>query len=238
MNPAERLIIALDFPDPRQARILADRLSNTGAAYKIGLELFLAGGPSFVAQMASHYRIFLDLKFHDIPSTVAAAVKAAASLGVWMINIHAGGGRKMMTAAREALANYNIKPLLLAVTVLTSLNDSQLSELGFREGAEKRARLLATLAAESGLDGVICSPLEIKVVKETGGSDFLTVSPGIRLAGSDNNDQSRVATPREVIRAGGDYLVVGRPVRAAEDPYAAARKIIEEIGGIGLNESS
>ncbi|MFO8192094.1 MAG: orotidine-5'-phosphate decarboxylase [Bacillota bacterium] len=231
MNPAERLIIALDLPDPQKARILADRLSDTGAAYKIGLELFLAGGPSFVAEMTSRHRIFLDLKFHDIPSTVAAAVKAAASLGVWMVNIHAAGGRKMMVAAREALANYNAKPLLLAVTVLTSLNDSQLSELGFGEGSEKRARLLSTLAAESGLDGVICSPREIEAVKEIGGSGFLTVSPGVRPAGSNINDQSRVATPREVIRAGGDYLVVGRPIRTAEDPYAAAWKIIEEIGG-------
>ncbi len=231
MNPAERLIIALDLPDPQKARILADRLSDTGAAYKIGLELFLAGGPSFVAEMTSRHRIFLDLKFHDIPSTVAAAVKAAASLGVWMVNIHAAGGRKMMVAAREALANYNAKPLLLAVTVLTSLNDSQLSELGFWEGVEKRVRLLSTLVAESGLDGVICSPREIEAVKEIGGSGFLTVSPGVRPAGSNINDQSRVATPREVIRAGGDYLVVGRPIRTAEDPYAAAWKIIEEIGG-------
>ncbi|MDY6826887.1 MAG: orotidine-5'-phosphate decarboxylase [Bacillota bacterium] len=231
MNPAERLIVALDLPDPQKARILADRLSDTGAAYKIGLQLFLAGGPSFVAEMASRYRIFLDLKFHDIPSTVAAAVKAAASLGVWMVNVHAAGGRKMMVAAREALANYNAKPLLLAVTVLTSLNESQLSELGFWEGAEKRVRLLSTLAAESGLDGVICSPREIEAVKEAGGSGFLTVTPGVRPAGSDINDQSRVATPLEVIQAGGDYLVVGRPIRASEDPYAEARKIIDEIGG-------
>ncbi|HED23664.1 MAG TPA: orotidine-5'-phosphate decarboxylase [Firmicutes bacterium] len=229
MNPAERLIVALDLPEPRQARAMADTLGDTGVAFKIGLELFLAGGPDFVAEMASRYRVFLDLKFHDIPSTVAAAVKAAALLGVWMVNIHAAGGREMMAAAREALADFNQKPLLLAVTVLTSLDRRQLSEVGVRADLEMQVRLLASLAAESGMDGVVCSPLEIKAVKDVGGSSFLAVSPGVRPAGSLEDDQSRVATPREVIRAGGDYLVVGRPIRAAYDPAAAAFDIIKEM---------
>lgn len=229
MDPAERLIIALDLPDPHQARTMADTLGGTGAAFKIGLELFMAGGPAFVAEMASRYRIFLDLKFHDIPSTVAAAVKAAASLGVWMVNIHAAGGREMMNAARDALVNFDKKPLLLAVTVLTSLDRHRLSEVGMREDPEMQVRLLASLAAESGMDGVVCSPLEIKAVKDAGGSGFLTVSPGVRPAGSPGDDQSRVAAPREVIRSGGDYLVVGRPIRAAQDPVAAAFDIIKEM---------
>jgi orotidine-5'-phosphate decarboxylase len=231
-NPAQRLLIALDLPDPGRARELVAQLSPLGIGFKVGLELFMAGGPDLVAELADRCRLFLDLKFHDIPSTVAAAVRRASGLGIWMLNIHAAGGREMMIAAREALENCSPRPILLGVTVLTSMSGQSMAETGCPGSAEKRVALLSRLSAECGLDGVICSPLEIARVKESVSPDFITVTPGIRPGGAANDDQSRVAAPGEAIRAGGDYLVVGRPVTRADDPFEAVRKIIAEMEAV------
>lgn len=228
---AERLIVALDYSEPVQAREMVEQLSPLGVGFKAGLELYMAGGPGLITELASRHRLFLDLKFHDIPNTVAAAVRAAAAHGLWMLNVHAAGGRQMMAAAREALEGFNKRPILLAVTVLTSISESDLSETGAPGSASERAALLSKLAAECGCDGVICSPLEVTAVKEANSSHFLTVTPGIRPAGEAKSDQARVATPAEVMRAGGDYLVVGRPITRAADPLQAARMIIAEMEG-------
>ncbi len=227
---AGRLIIALDLPDPAQAERLAEKLAPLGVSFKVGLELFMAGGPYLAAKLASRYRVFLDLKFHDIPNTAAAAVKAAAALGVWMLNIHAAGGRDMMLAAKEAVEASGKKPLLLAVTVLTSMNDNLMAETGCEAAVAERVAILARLAEQCGLDGVICSPLEISTVRKAASSRFLTVTPGVRTLQGTADDQARVAAPAEVIRAGGDYLVVGRPVTRAADPIEAARTILNEMG--------
>ena len=229
---AERLIVALDMPGPDQAREMAKQLSPLGVGFKAGLELYMAGGPKLLAELASRYRLFLDLKFHDIPNTVAAAVRAAAAFGVWMLNVHAAGGREMMTAAREALEGLEKRPILLAVTVLTSMSGQNLIETGCSGNMVGRVCLLSGLAGECGLDGVICSPLEISAVKKAMSSKFLTVTPGVRSAGEAKGDQTRVATPAEVVRAGGDYLVVGRPITKAADPFQAAGMIIAEMGAV------
>lgn len=226
----ERLIIALDLPDPKRALMLVKVLSPLDVSFKVGLELFMAGGPSLVSELASRYRVFLDLKFHDIPNTAGAAVRETAELGVWMLNLHASGGRDMMLAARRAVAGLEKKPMLLAVTVLTSMNGRQLAETGYSDSITERVRLLSKLAFECSLDGVVCSPLEISAVKKAVSSEFITVTPGVRPIGEDRGDQSRIGTPAEVIRAGGDYLVVGRPVTRAADPLMAAEKILAEMG--------
>lgn len=227
---AERLIVALDFSKPEQALELAKQLSPLGVGFKAGLELYMAGGPILLVELASRYRVFLDLKFHDIPNTVAAAVRAAAALGIWMLNVHAGGGREMMAAAREALDKFDNRPILLAVTVLTSMSRQSLIETGCTDKVVERVCLLSGLARECGLDGVICSPLEIGAVKMATSQAFLTVTPGVRPAGAVIDDQTRVATPAEVVAAGGDYLVVGRPITRAADPLRAAEMIIAEMG--------
>ncbi len=229
VSRGERLVVALDYSNPKQACELAKELRILGVSFKIGIELFLAGGPALVEELASRYRIFLDLKFHDIPNTVAMAVKRASALGVWMLNIHAAGGRKMMLAAREALEGEVKKPILLAVTVLTSLKASDLNETGCPGSVNEKVCLMSRLAAECGLDGVICSPLEIDAVKEAVSPGFITLTPGIRPAGGIADDQARLATPAEVIRQGGDYLVVGRPITRADDPLQAAEAIIAEM---------
>ena len=227
---SERLIIALDLPDPDQARTLAGELSPLGVSFKIGLQLFMAGGPKLVAELAAQYRIFLDLNFHDIPNTAAAAVREAASLGVWMINLHASGGKTMLLAAREAIAGLHNRPLLIAVTVLTSISDHDLRETGSAGSTLENVVLMSRLAAQCGFDGVVCSPLEIAAVKSAVSESFITVTPGVRQFGALKNDQQRVATPLAVIAAGGDYLVVGRPITTAVDPVLAARKILAEMG--------
>ncbi len=225
-----RLIIALDISDPGRAREMVEMLSPLGVGFKVGLELFLAGGPPLVEELAGRSRLFLDLKFHDIPNTVAAAVRSAASLKVWMLNVHAAGGRKMLAAARDALEGMVPRPLLLAVTVLTSMDEREMAETGWVESAADRVVRLALISEECGLDGVVCSPLEIGPVKERVSDTFITVTPGIRLSGADAGDQARIATPAGVVRAGGDYLVVGRPVMKAPDPFEAARKILADMG--------
>ncbi len=226
---AGRLIIALDLPDPERALMLAKKLGPLGVRFKVGLELFMTGGPSLVAELASGYRIFLDLKFHDIPNTAAAAVREAASLGVWMINLHASGGSDMMLASREAVEGLETKPLLIAVTVLTSISGRHMAETGCSGSITEKVCMLSKLAAKCGLDGVVCSPLEIGAVKDAVSPQFLTVTPGVRQTGESRGDQSRVASPAEVIQAGGDYLVVGRPVTRAADPLRAAGDILSEM---------
>lgn len=229
---AQKLIVALDLPDPARAEELVSELAPLGVSFKIGLELFMAGGPAMVAKLAPRFNLFLDLKFHDIPNTVAAAVKGAAELGVWMLNIHAAGGRDMMLAAREAAQSAEHKPLLMAVTVLTSMNNDMMAETGIMPGIPEQVSVLSKLAARCGLDGVICSPLEIAVVKQAVSPQFLTVTPGIRPFGEVKDDQFRVAVPAKVIRSGGDYLVVGRPITGSGDPSGATQKILAEMGEV------
>lgn len=226
----EQLIVALDVSDPHRAGELAVKLTPLKVSFKIGLELFMNAGPTLVQSLAKEHKVFLDLKFHDIPNTVAAAVKSAASLGVWMLNIHASGGRDMMLAAKRVLESFDKKPYLLAVTVLTSMDDQQVEEAGSRVKISQKVPLLARLAVECGLDGVVCSPREIIAVKEAVGQPIITVTPGVRPVGSDRNDQARTGTPAEVISAGGDYLVVGRPIIVSDDPAGTTEQILGEMG--------
>jgi orotidine-5'-phosphate decarboxylase len=227
----KRVIVALDFADAVQATRLAERLDGKACRLKVGKELFTRGGPALVEQLLRRdFDVFLDLKFHDIPHTVAAACKAAASLGVWMVDVHAQGGGRMLAAAREALTAFQHPPLLIAVTVLTSLDDQDLAEVGHREGAADLVDRLARLARSQGLDGVVCSPREAARLRAACGTDFALVTPGIRPAGAGGDDQRRVMTPAEAVQAGADYLVVGRPITGAADPLTALWQIRREIG--------
>ena len=225
----EQLIVALDVPDPSRAGELVSELAPLGVSFKVGLELFMNAGPASVQSLAQEHKVFLDLKFHDIPNTVAAAVKTAASLGVWMLNIHASGGREMMLAAKNAIECMENRPYLLAVTVLTSMDDKQAEEVGSGVKILQKVPLLAGLAAECGLDGVVCSPREIIAVKQAVEQPVITVTPGVRPAGSDQNDQARTGTPAQVINAGGDFLVVGRPIIASNNPAGATEQILREM---------
>ncbi len=224
------VIVALDFPSPEAALALVDRLTPALCRLKVGKELFTRGGPQLVEQLQSRgFEVFLDLKFHDIPNTVAGAVKAAADLGVWMVNVHASGGRRMLEAAREALDGVANPPLLIGVTVLTSLSEEDLRELGYSEKPEQRVLRLASLAEKCGLDGVVCSAQESTLLKRELGAGFCLVTPGIRLAGDDAGDQRRVVTPAAAMAAGSHYLVIGRSVTAAADPLAALERIAGEL---------
>jgi orotidine-5'-phosphate decarboxylase len=225
-----RVIVALDEPSAAAALALADRLSPAACRLKVGKELFVAAGPGLVEQLAARgFGVFLDLKFHDIPNTVAQALKAAVRLGVWMVNVHASGGRAMLEAARDALADAPQRPRLIAVTVLTSLGDADLVELGWAPDAAGRALALARLAHAAGLDGVVCSAREAAAMRATFGDGFLRVTPGIRPADASADDQTRIATPAAAIAAGSSYLVIGRPVTRAPDPAAALAAIATEI---------
>lgn len=225
-----RVIVALDFPDAKSALALADRLSPSECKLKVGKELFTAAGPDLVKQLAKMgFPVFLDLKFHDIPNTVAAACRVASDLGVWMLNVHASGGRKMMEAARQAVDQTGHKPLLIAVTVLTSMNETDLREIGVICSPGEQVGRLAALAQQSGIDGVVCSAQEAAQLRAALGMEFKLVTPGIRPAGTISDDQSRIMTPASAVRAGSDYLVVGRPITQAEDPLAALRIINQEI---------
>lgn len=231
----DRILVALDFPDESAALDMAGALRGHVGGFKIGKELFTARGPEIARMLVERGdRVFLDLKFHDIPNTVAGAVRSAARLGVWMINVHASGGRAMMTAAREAAeraAGSELpRPLVIAVTVLTSLDAAALRETGVDAGPADQVARLARLARDAGLDGVVCSPQEIGIVRRECGDDFLIVTPGIRNAGDAKGDQARTATPRGAVDAGADFLVIGRPITAAADPAAAADRIGSEIG--------
>ncbi len=224
------VIVPLDFPGAEQALALADRLSPQLCRVKVGKELFTRAGPAVVeALQARGFEVFLDLKFHDIPNTVAGAVRAAGELGVWMVNVHASGGRRMMEAAAGALQPLSQKPLLIAVTVLTSLSQEDLRELGYEESPEQRVRRLAALAADSGMDGVVCSAQEAPALRRERGDDFCLVTPGIRLAGDDAQDQRRVVTPAEAMALGADYLVIGRSITGAPEPLDALARVTAEI---------
>lgn len=233
---APRVIVALDFADAAEALALARRLTPELCRLKVGKELFTAAGPAVVeALVRSGFAVFLDLKFHDIPNTVAQACRSAAGLGVWMLDVHASGGRAMLTAAREALGNRPERPRLIAVTVLTSLAASDLREVGIDDTPDRAASRLAQLTQASGLDGVVCSPLEAASLRSQCGPDFLLVAPGIRPAfegrgeREPGDDQKRIATPRAALEAGASYLVIGRPITRAPDPLTALRRIHEEI---------
>jgi orotidine-5'-phosphate decarboxylase len=224
------IIVALDYPDAAPALALAAQLRGSGCRLKIGKELFTRAGPPLVAKLQEQgFEIFLDLKFHDIPNTVAQACKAAAALGVWMVNVHALGGKAMLQAAREALESQPKRPRLIAVTVLTSLDTVDLAEIGLAGSPADNVLRLARLAQASGMDGVVCSPREITRLRAELGPQFELVTPGIRPAGSAQNDQKRVMTPAQALQAGATYLVIGRPITAAPDPLAALRGIQAEI---------
>ena len=230
MSGANRIIVALDHSTSAEALALVERLGNADYAVKVGKELFTREGPAIARTLVARgRRVFLDLKYHDIPNTVAAAVKAAAELGVWMLNVHLSGGREMLHAARDSLNAYTPRPLLIGVTVLTSLNAAELSVLGVVDSPAAQVLRLTRLAHDCGLDGVVCSPQEIAAVKSEFGTPFLTVTPGIRSSNASLDDQQRTATPAFAVKAGGDYLVIGRPLTRASDPAAALAAIIDEI---------
>ncbi|RJQ48318.1 MAG: orotidine-5'-phosphate decarboxylase [Gammaproteobacteria bacterium] len=231
---ATRIIVALDYPNPRQALPLLDSLDGAECKLKIGKELFVRGGPQFVRQAAERgFDVFLDLKFHDIPNTVAQACSAAADLGVWMMNVHALGGKKMLEAARNALDKAGgSRPLLVAVTVLTSLDAHDLRQLGLMGSVEENVLRLARLAHAAGLDGVVCSPRETALLRGALGADFCLVTPGIRPSNSTADDQKRTLTPCEALQAGASYLVIGRPITRAPDPMQALRAIQSEIASL------
>jgi orotidine-5'-phosphate decarboxylase len=224
------VIVALDFPAAEPALALAGRLSPELCRLKVGKELFTRCGPGLVESLhGMGFDVFLDLKFHDIPNTVAGAIRAAAELGVWMVNVHAGGGRRMLEAARDALASFDNKPLLIAVTVLTSMSDDDLAEMGYTETAAQRVMRLAALTQDCGLDGVVCSAMEATQLRAARGDRFCLVTPGIRLAGDAAGDQRRVVTPVDAVKNGSDYLVIGRSVTAAADPLMALQRIHLEL---------
>lgn len=226
-----KIIIALDFPAAAPALALAERLQPELCRLKVGKELFTATGPALLEQLMQRgFEIFLDLKFHDIPNTTAQACKAAAALGVWMVNVHALGGRKMLEAAREAIAQSAQQPKLIAVTMLTSMAQEDLADIGIAATPAEMVLRLATLASDSGLDGVVCSAQEAALLRKQCGGKFCLVTPGIRPAQASLDDQSRVMTPRAALQAGSSYLVIGRPVTRAADPLQALLDINKEIG--------
>jgi orotidine-5'-phosphate decarboxylase len=226
------VIVALDVGDEAAALALAARLDPKLCRVKVGKELFVAAGPSVVARLQERgFEVFLDLKFHDIPNTVAGACRSAARLGVWMMNLHASGGAAMMRAAREAVAGVARPPLLIGVTILTSLGDADLANVGFAGTAEENVLRLARLARANGLDGVVCSAREAPALRQAAGADFALVTPGIRLPGGAANDQSRTVAPAEALRLGATYLVIGRPITGAADPAAALESIRNSLEG-------
>jgi orotidine-5'-phosphate decarboxylase len=227
-----KIIIALDYPAAAPALALAERLQPALCRLKVGKELFTATGPALLEQlMQRDFEIFLDLKFHDIPNTTAQACKAAAALGVWMVNVHALGGRKMLEAARDAVAQAARPPKLIAVTVLTSMAQQDLADIGIAATPAEMVLRLAKLAQDSGLDGVVCSAQEAALLRKQCGDEFCLVTPGIRPAQASLDDQSRVMTPLAALQAGSSYLVIGRPVTQAADPLQALLDINKEIVG-------
>lgn len=225
------VIVALDYANASDALRLVDQLSASECRLKVGKELFTAAGPAVVRQLQERgFETFLDLKFHDIPNTVAAAVAVAAELGVWMVNVHASGGRRMMEAARLRLEQGNFPTKLIAVTVLTSMEQSDLVEVGCECEPVDQVRRLASLTAECGLHGVVCSAQEAEMLRRAHGEDFLLVTPGIRPASSEAGDQRRVMTPEMAQKVGVSYMVIGRPITQAQDPLAALRSINQTLG--------
>jgi orotidine-5'-phosphate decarboxylase len=230
MDPRQRLIVALDVSSSMAARKIVAAVGDSALAYKVGMQLYTAEGPAIVRDLVSSgRRVFLDLKYKDIPNTVGAAVREAAELGVSMLTVHAGGGCKMLRAAVEAGRAVNPDLLILAVTVLTSLEDSDLSMLGIRGDVLDQVLRLAAMALSNGCGGVVASAHEAEALREEFGRDFVIVTPGVRPAGAGTNDQARVVTPSEAIAAGASYIVVGRPITEAADPAAEARAILGQI---------
>ncbi|WP_345857014.1 orotidine-5'-phosphate decarboxylase [Shewanella algae] len=225
------IVVALDFDNKFKALQLIDKLDPSMCRLKVGKEMFTLFGPQLVKEIHDRgFDLFLDLKFHDIPNTVAKAVAAAAEMGVWMVNVHASGGLAMMEAARRALLPYGDNaPLLIAVTVLTSMSDDELKLIGVEGSAEDQVLRLARLTQTAGLDGVVCSARESSMLKTELGADFKLVTPGIRPAGSDAGDQKRIMTPAEAMAAGSDYLVIGRPITQAADPLATLQAIHQSL---------
>ncbi|WP_462174459.1 orotidine-5'-phosphate decarboxylase [Pseudoalteromonas xiamenensis] len=230
-NLNKKVVIALDYDNQEAALDFVKQLSPDTCRLKVGKEMFTYFGPEFVKQLvAMGFDVFLDLKFHDIPNTVAKAVTAAAELGVWMVNVHASGGLEMMQKAKAALESYGEKaPLLIAVTVLTSMDEAQLKRLGVEKSPAEQVMYLAKLTKEAGLDGVVCSAQEAASLKAELGVDFKLITPGIRPAGADAGDQKRIMTPKLAIEAGSDYLVIGRPITQAADPVATLKSINESL---------
>ena len=230
MTTTSPVIVALDFPTEYETMQLVDQLDPTLCRLKVGKELFTRCGPSLVKQLVDkNFDVFLDLKYHDIPNTVAHACSAAADLGVWMLNVHALGGEKMMQAARQALADEEA-PILIAVTWLTSSGQAELNALGIKATPQQMVSRLASMTQNAGLDGVVCSAQEAPILRRDMGNDFLLVTPGIRLADSEQDDQCRVVTPKKAITDGASYLVIGRPITQAEDPCKVLRTINSDIG--------
>lgn len=226
----KRLIVALDVPNAASASELVCRLENTCHWFKVGLELFVAAGPAVLEPLVARgHSVFLDLKFHDIPNTVAAAVRSAATLGARMINIHAAGGPAMMAAAKSALDGISDPPELLAVTMLTSMDQDQTSAIGFDRSPARQVELLARLGLDAGIHGFVCSPQEVDTLRALTGPEGVLVTPGIRPAGGAIGDQKRIATPAEALRRGASYLVVGRPITQAAEPAEAAEAILREM---------
>jgi orotidine-5'-phosphate decarboxylase len=225
-----RIIVPLDFSTSVAANRLVDQLTPDLCRLKVGKELFTSCGPSLVENYVNKgFDVFLDLKFHDIPHTVARASVAAAKLGVWMLNVHASGGSEMMLASREAIDKASHQPLLIGVTVLTSMSAKDLAQVGVHIEPGDQVIDLANLCSEAGLDGVVCSAQEVSVLRKKLGDDFLLVTPGIRPAGSSKDDQKRIMTPAEAINAGSDYLVIGRPITQADDPLEVLQAINNEV---------
>jgi orotidine-5'-phosphate decarboxylase len=230
MTTTSPIVVALDFPTQEQALAMADQLDPKLCRVKVGKELYTATGPVILEQLHKRgYDVFLDLKFHDIPNTCAKAVGVAADLGVWMVNVHASGGQKMMEAARNELEKKTHKPLLIGVTVLTSMERSDLAGIGLDIEPMEQVERLAKLTQLSGLDGVVCSAREVALIREICGEDFLTVTPGIRPEGSDIGDQKRVMTPTQAVEAGVNYMVIGRPITRLKVPSQACLQIISSL---------
>jgi orotidine-5'-phosphate decarboxylase len=233
MMLTNRIIVALDYSNAVDAGTLVNRLSPSRCKLKVGKELFTSAGPEFVNGVVDKgFDVFLDLKFHDIPNTVARACTAAAELGVWMVNVHTLGGRGMLQAAREAILKSSHQPLLIGVTVLTSMADSDLSEVGINGGVAHSVQRLAMLANSCGLDGVVCSALEASQIRAFTSPTFKLVTPGIRLADSSANDQKRITTPAWAVQNGSDYLVIGRPITQASDPMQVIERIEQELSQV------
>jgi orotidine-5'-phosphate decarboxylase len=227
---SSKLIIALDFSTKEQALQFIQPLSPQICKLKVGFELFVSVGPDFVRQLVDNgFDVFLDLKFHDIPNTVASACKSASALGVWMMNVHASGGDKMMSAARQALMECNSKSKLIAVTVLTSMDQAQLSAINISETPENQVKHLAHLTKKASLDGIVCSAKEAQMLRKNIGNDFLLVTPGIRPEGSAQGDQHRVMTPAEAKQAGVNYIVVGRPITQSDSPLSVIESINQDM---------
>jgi orotidine-5'-phosphate decarboxylase len=231
MTTISPVIVAMDFADMVSAEAMADQLDPAQCRLKVGKELFTHCGPAVIRSLQDRgFEIFLDLKFHDIPTTVAGAVKAAADLGVWMVNVHASGGARMMEAAKEALVHYRSAPALIAVTVLTSMEQQDLQGIGINCEPFEQVVRLAKLTRDSGLDGVVCSAQETAVLRDQLGSDFLLVTPGIRPVTAERGDQRRIATPAAAMASGSSYLVIGRPITQHAQPLQSLAAINAELG--------